>query len=187
VLRLGPLGESGLRALLERQARAALTYDEVGCTRGDNRPSGYTHDAYDRALGAGAFVRAVLGLRTWQAHLGAGIAVYPEDATIEPDTNVILGVHIGPIYAMAPCRIVYVIEEPDRFGFAYGTLPGHPESGEEAFIVERDPTDVAHFRITAFSRPVAPIARLLRPIARATQLRTTRRYLHALERFANYA
>jgi uncharacterized protein (UPF0548 family) len=185
VLRLGPPGEPRLRALLERQASAALTYDEAGCTSGDDRPAGYTHDEYDRSLGAGSFVRAVLGLRTWQAHLGAGIAVYPEGATIELDANVILSVHIGPIYAMAPCRIVYVIEEPDRFGFAYGTLPGHPERGEEAFIVERGPTDIARFRITAFSRPVAPFARLAKPIARATQQRTTRRYLRALDRFAS--
>jgi hypothetical protein len=27
----------------------------------------------------------------------------------------------------AVCRVVAVIDEPDRFGFAYGTLPDHPE------------------------------------------------------------
>ena len=38
-----------------------------------------------------------------------------------------------------PCRVVYVVDEPDRRGFAYGTLPGHPESGEELFLVRYDP------------------------------------------------
>ena len=42
-----------------------------------------------------------------------------------------------PLYPpKVPARVVYVIDEPLRKGFAYGTLPGHPETGEEAFIVE---------------------------------------------------
>jgi uncharacterized protein (UPF0548 family) len=34
-----------------------------------------------------------------------------------------------------PCRVVYTVSEADRQDFAYGTLPGHPEQGEEAFVV----------------------------------------------------
>ncbi|HEV8560641.1 MAG TPA: DUF1990 family protein [Actinophytocola sp.] len=37
----------------------------------------------------------------------------------------------------APGRVVHVVEEEHRRGFAYGTLPGHPECGEEAFLLER--------------------------------------------------
>jgi uncharacterized protein (UPF0548 family) len=44
-----------------------------------------------------------------------------------PGTDVLA--HLGPI--RVPCRVVYVLDEPERRGFAYGTLPGHPESGEE--------------------------------------------------------
>ena len=36
---------------------------------------------------------------------------------------------IGPLTAVAVCRIVAVVDEPDRYGFAYGTLPGHTERG----------------------------------------------------------
>ena len=54
-----------------------------------------------------------------------------------------------------PCRVVYVIDEPSRRGFAYGTLPGHPESGEEAFIVEIDETDEVWFSV----RPLPAQAR----------------------------
>jgi hypothetical protein len=53
----------------------------------------------------------------------------------------VTAIALGPITAIAPCRIVAVVDEPLRFGFAYGTLPGHPESGEEAFII--DNTDQA--------------------------------------------
>ena len=44
---------------------------------------------------------------------------------------------IGPVQMVVPCRIVSVFKEVDSFGFAYGTLPGHPERGEESFVLER--------------------------------------------------
>jgi hypothetical protein len=53
----------------------------------------------------------------------------------------------------APCRVVYVIDEPRRRGFAYGTLPGHPESGEEAFVLEQRDDGTIASNIIAFSRP----------------------------------
>jgi uncharacterized protein (UPF0548 family) len=34
------------------------------------------------------------------------------------------------------------VDEPGRRGFAYGTLPGRPETGEEAFVVEKTNDDV---------------------------------------------
>ena len=58
----------------------------------------------------------------------------------------------------APVRVVYVVDEPRRRGFAYGTLPGHPESGEEAFVVELQEDDEVTFTVTAFSRPASTLA-----------------------------
>jgi uncharacterized protein (UPF0548 family) len=87
------------------------------------------------------------------------------------------------ISAIAACRIIYVLDEPDTFGFAYGTLPAHPEQGEEAFIVRQNPEGVVTFAIVAFSRPRHRLARLGGPIARRIQLDTTRRYLDALKAF----
>ncbi len=72
------------------------------------------------------------------------------------------------------------MDEPRRRGFAYGTLPGHPESGEEAFIVEQHDDDSVTFTITAFSRPATWLARLGGPLGRAVQDRVTARYLRAL-------
>ena len=67
-----------------------------------------------------------------------------------------------------------------RRGFAYGTLPGHPESGEEAFVIERHDDDTVSFTITAFSRHATRLARVAGPLGRAAQRRITARYLRSL-------
>ena len=81
----------------------------------------------------------------------------------------------------APCRVVYVVDEPHVRGFAYGTLPGHPESGEEAFFVTRDAHDQVWLRVRAFSRPGTLWSRLGSPAVRLVQARVTDRYLRALD------
>jgi len=83
------------------------------------------------------------------------------------------------IYALAAGRVVFVLDDPDRRGFGYGTLPGHPEQGEEAFAVMRR-GDRMYFEITAFSRPRHPLARLARPVSRLLQRQTTRRHVAAM-------
>jgi len=80
----------------------------------------------------------------------------------------------------APARVVYVVDEPDRKGFAYGTISGHPEDGEEAFIVERDPDGSVWVRIRAFSRPATPLWWCVYPVLRIVQEFYTRRYEEAL-------
>ena len=80
-----------------------------------------------------------------------------------------------------PCRVVYVVDEPDRRGFAYGTLPGHPESGEELFCVRYDPaTDAVYAEISAFSRPALWWSRIGAPVARVAQRFIGQRYLRAV-------
>ena len=53
-----------------------------------------------------------------------------------------------------------VVNEPRRAGFAYGTLPGHPESGEESFVVEHLADDRVVLCIRAFSRPASWLFRI---------------------------
>jgi len=72
------------------------------------------------------------------------------------------------------CRIVYVIDIQDKFGFAYGTLPGHAECGEELFMVEKMPDGTVRYVLKAFSRPRVWLARLGYPIARAYQRKFVR-------------
>ena len=82
--------------------------------------------------------------------------------------------------AMIPTRVVYVIDEPDRKGFAYGTLPGHPERGEEAFVVERRADDSVWLVIRAFSRPANAFFWAAYPALRMMQAIFTARYGRAL-------
>ena len=175
---------STVERLLTEQRQSPLSYSEVGATA-DGLPPGYRHDSYEAKLGTGGelFGRAADGLRTWQAHRGAGVSIYPADATLTEGTTVVLAITVGLVRAVAACRIVYVADEPQRFGFAYGTLNLHPEQGEEAFMVEHDPDGTVWFRITAFSRPHDRLARLGAPVARSIQRRVTNGYLRSLERF----
>ena len=78
------------------------------------------------------------------------------------------------------CRVVDVIDEPDRFGFTYGTLSVHPEQGEESFTVMRVFDGSTDFRIVAASRLRHVVARALPPVARRLQRAATNRYLAAM-------
>jgi uncharacterized protein (UPF0548 family) len=93
---------------------------------------------------------------------------------------VLLSAGAGPIRLRAPCRVIYLTDEPGRSGFAYGTLPSHPESGEEAFLICQQDDGTVTFTITAFARPATALARIAGPLGRAIQDHLTARYLRAL-------
>ena len=80
-----------------------------------------------------------------------------------------------------PCRVVEVVDEPRRWGFAYGTLPSHPEQGEESFVVTWSDDDLVHSEIQAFSRPANHLVRLSGLIARWIQRLGTSSYFTAMQ------
>jgi uncharacterized protein (UPF0548 family) len=167
--------------LLRSVERSPLTYPKVGATDGRDLPPGFRHLRRTIMLGTGpAFDRAVAGLRTWQVQRLSGLEVFPADAPIAPDSTVLMTLRFGFLWLTMPCRIVYIVDEPDRFGFAYGTLRGHPERGEEAFVVDRASDGTASFSITAFSRPQG-VAALGGPVTRAVQRWATERYFQAMQ------
>jgi uncharacterized protein (UPF0548 family) len=183
VLRLRKPSHDALEELLAQAGDAALTYPEVGATSGGGSlPAGYRHDRYAVRVGVGSdvFERAVQALRKWQPQKGAGVEVVPPDATVGENETVILLLRAAGLWAPAPCRVVYVIDSAEQFGFAYGTLPRHPEMGEVAFTVSRDSAESVNFCVTSFSRTIDPLARLGAPVTRWVQKRVTSRYLTAL-------
>ncbi len=98
-----------------------------------------------------------------------------------PGETIVLHVPVlGLFRVTAPARVVLIVDEPDRRGFAYGTLPGHPESGEELFVVERTEDGSVWLSIRAFSRPAHAGWRLVAPALRLFQETWSRRYLRAL-------
>ena len=114
----------------------------------------------------------------------SGEQVYADTGAelVRPGDTAILLLGWGPASLRIPVRVVYLVDEPTRRGFAYGTLPGHPESGEEAFVVERREDDSVWLTIRAFSRPAHPALWVVYPVLRLFQAIFTSRYEHALTR-----
>ena len=157
---------------LNELAALPLTYAEVGATAGP-LPAGYHHVQKSAVIGHGRrrFEDAAEAGMRWGMLRGAGLRVEATTDVAAVGSEVI--VHLGPV--RAPCRVVYVVDEPDRRGFAYGTLPGHAEAGEERFLVEWDRADDGvWYDILAFSRPRHMLARLGYPLARRFQRRFAR-------------
>lgn len=101
---------------------------------------------------------------------------------VRPGDTAVMSLGWGPLRVRAPVRIVYTVDEPARRGFAYGTLPGHPESGEEAFVVERRDDESVWLTIRAFSRPANRWLWIGYPLLRLVQAIVTSRYERALTR-----
>lgn len=174
--------DQALDELLARAANEAVTYREIGATRDVVLPPGYRHDRFEARIGSGrsAYERSVQALRAWQAQRGAGLAVWPAEAMALDDATVLLLIRVGPVWAIAPCRVVYTEEAADTFAFAYGTLPGHPERGEVAFTLQHGADGAVSFRILSFSRPAHSFARLGAPLSRRLQRHVTLRYVSAM-------
>jgi uncharacterized protein (UPF0548 family) len=158
-----------------------LTYPEHGATAG-RLPEGYHHLERRVRLGSGAevFERAAAALMSWQVHRAAGLKVIA-DGDARPGLHVVSRLAPG---ISAPCRVVHVIDEPGRRGFAYGTLRGHPECGEESFVVTVGTDGEVLFTVRAFSRPGTFLARAAGPLGRVAQRLVTGRYLRGMQRLA---
>lgn len=170
---------------LERLYKAAKTatpnYGFVGATLSAGaRPSEKRRSV---ALGEGdaIFDRAVEGLRRWLPQRNLDALVYPDDVPIAEGETVLVVLRLGPLAVVAPDRIVAVVDEPDRFGFAYGTLPGHAEQGEESFLIERDADGEVRFTIGVDAVPATIPARLVAPVVRRIQSWALTRYLEAIK------
>lgn len=181
MLRLTRPTSAELARVLAAQRGEDLAYPGVGATLGGRQPAGYRHDRYEAHLGCGeeTWDRAAAALKEWGPQRGSGLTVVADNA-IATGTNVVLVAPLPVGVAVAACRVVGLVEDRHAWGFAYGTLPTHPEEGEECFVVRRR-DGVVTFEITAFSRPRHPFARLAGPIARGLQVRATRRYLAAMQ------
>ena len=170
-----------LAAFVAAQASTALTYAEVGATRGE-LPAGYTVDRRREPVGpASAFDKAKTAIDGWQMQRGAGMVVYPIESPRE-GLVVALVAKVGPSYATSACKVIYTVDESDRYGFGYGTLGDHPVSGEERFVIERSGEQLL-VELVAFSRPKSLLFKLGGPIARRKQLALGAAYIDALRRF----
>lgn len=201
--------EAEIRAFLARQAEQPFSYPGVGLTRtlppgpgGAGPPAGYDLDHNRTRLGEGeddfsaarrAIDRWVMFPHGWTRIVGHG---EPDPATGAPParegTVVAMLARALGVHWRSSCRIVYVLDAEEameggagpvrRYGFAYGTLPGHVEYGEERFSVEMHPDGSVWYDLLAFSRPRYWAARLAKPAARRLQRRFVRDSLAGMRR-----
>jgi len=173
-----PSAES-IRPFLKAQAKLPFTYSAVGATA-ETPPAGYVVDHTRIKLGEGepVFHEAKAALQRWEQFRLGWVEAWSPDTAIQPGEVVaVMGRAIG-LWWLNACRIVYVVDESGlncKFGFAYGTLPGHVESGEERFLIEWNRSDNSvWYDILAFSRPNHFLTRLGYPFVRRTQKRFAR-------------
>lgn len=179
---------------LSEQAGYELTYADVGATA-DNPPAGYVVDHTRIQLGCGesVFLAAQDALKNWQQFQLGWVCAWPRNTPLEVGQVVaIMGWAVG-FWWLNACRIIYTVDESEpgmisRFGFAYGTLPGHVETGEERFLIEWDHnTDQVFYHIDAFSKPYHLLTRIGYPLVRRNQKRFGRDSAAAMFRAVNAA
>jgi uncharacterized protein (UPF0548 family) len=166
-----PTAERLDRFLAER-AREGFSYDTVGIS--EESPAGFTVDEERTVLGQGraVFAKACGCLQAWQHFALPWVTIYPAAAPVVPGTTVAVVVRYLGFYWLNACRVVRVVSnESDRWGFSYGTLWAHAESGEESFTVQIEPDGLVTYRLRAVARPRALVARLGYPFTRALQAR----------------
>ncbi|WP_199547389.1 DUF1990 domain-containing protein [Streptomyces sp. N35] len=151
-----------------------FTYAEVGATESGGRlPGGYHHLDVTTEVGRGErdFAVAVEAVMGWRMHRAVGVGMEAATDRAAPGADVTVG--LGPI--KAPCRVIWTRDDDRAGGWAYGTLRGHPERGEEAFLVTLGEDGRVRLTVRAFSVAAAWYARLAGPVTRWLQHAYARR------------
>ena len=160
-------------SFLDEQSKSAFSYPNVGLSM-NGSPAGFNVDHNRIVIGSGEsdFERAKTAIRNWEMFNFSWTKLCWPDTPIEAGRTVAIVVrHIG-FYSLNACRIVYTIDEGGRFGFGYGTLSEHAETGEERFSVEFDhKTGEVTYDLYAFSKPNQLFARVGYPLSRYLQKR----------------
>lgn len=149
-------------------------------------PTGYRATDRRATIGSGreAFDNASTATLRWEVKSRAGFRVirvgehgafYSDEAVATGDCAI---VRFGPVRETV--RVIRVVDEPRRRGFAYGTLPEHPLRGEEAFVVEWRDDDAVDLVVRSFSRPSTLLGWIAYPLLLTAQAVFIRRYLRVL-------
>ena len=150
-----------------------------------SRPNGYRAVERTVAIGRGDEDWASLSdaVMHWELKTRTGFTVKAVRRLAGPvriHENYTAHLHIGPLKVREPVRVVALVDEPDRRGFAYGTQGGHPLSGEGAFITHRDAEGTVWLTVRSLTRAARGPWMLAYPGARVAQGWWRRRYLRAL-------
>ena len=95
-------------------------------------------------------------------------------------TTVTVHGKVGGLRADAELRVIFVIEEARRVGFALGTVGESVVSGEESFTIEWRDNDEVWFDVRAFDRPVTFWNRIFRSLVKRRRKALFAAYLRAI-------
>ncbi len=181
-MQLSRTSAAALQSILERLQRKPLTYTPAGVTL---HPQARM-EQHTVLLGSGGatFERASLALRDFATHQSDWLRLFPDDSPPDQGQTVLIVLRWLGWGVVFGCRMVRVIREPRRSGFAYGSLPGHPERGEELFLVEWHADDRVTFTLRAVSQPSNLFYKLTRPAGRWLRFLGTRQYMRAMQQAA---
>ncbi|WP_454853770.1 DUF1990 family protein [Promicromonospora soli] len=169
----------------------ALTYDVVGGTSPAAElwlpPDGWRGYEHTVRLGSGTDLwnAASAAVLSWGIKTRSGFTVDPPleaGRAARQEERYWLVARIGPVRVREPVEIVATLATHDRAALAYGTLEGHPVSGEEAFIVHRDGDGNVGLTLRSLTRAGQGPWRGLFPLILIAQRVYRRRYLRALRR-----
>ena len=166
---------AAIRRFLDRSRDLPLSYGPTGIIW--QPPEGRRLDEHIVAIGHGDadFERARVALATW-SHFGLGwVEIFATRPSVDTGTvAAVLIRHLG-FWSLNGTRVLNLVEPNDArpaFGFTYGTLTNHAESGEELFEVFIDRTsDEVMYRIRAVSWPQTALAYIGQPVVRYLQAR----------------
>ena len=160
-----------------------FSYPEVGATSSiehsftESLAATYDTDVYEFHLGTGRslFESARDALLAWRHFDVPWLEFHGASAPAKTGQVVATLVSVAGLWFFNPCRVVYTeysAEPADLAAFAYGTLQGHVECGEERFQVSLNPiSGEVKYEIAAFSRPAILLSKLGYPLARRLQKR----------------
>jgi len=188
-----------------RAGASDFTYPSVGATRTETLPSGYVVDRNRVALGTGraTFEKAVAALQRWEMFNLGWVKLMSQ---VPPQEGLVVAIrcsHLG-FWSLNACRVIYVVNEIGgttgdaaipageaaavsegmiTFGFGYGTLKDHAESGEERFLIQWDSKDdTVYYDILAFSKSAKLVVRMGYWFGRSLQLRFARDSKQVMQR-----
>lgn len=130
---------------------------------------------------------------TWGLQEGAGVIVRPVRRV---HLGQVVDLRLNPVWPTSPrrsrgrdltlrvgsCVVTEVINEESRAGFAYRTLPGHLESGDQTFLVEQRSSGRLVTTIVSDSVPGHPLFAAAASLSVAAQRMMARRYAAGMRR-----
>jgi uncharacterized protein (UPF0548 family) len=177
---------AAIARFLDRSHNLPLSYGPTGIVKGASDVHRFDEQIVTIGRGEADFERARNALASWK-HFDIGwVEAFPRQTSIDAGTDVaVLIRHLG-FWSLNGARVLYHVGGRDgraAFGFAYGTLTNHAESGEELFeVFVDDVSGDVRYRIRAVSWPQSAVTWISQPIVRLLQARFRRDSAAAMHR-----